>query len=148
MNKLEGLYPKDSSPCNCMNIRRATKAITQVYDSILAPSGVTITQMGILLTIKMQGVECNITKLAEALRSDRTTMNRNLKPLLTSGIVEIVAGKDARSRRPCLTDKGETTLTSALALWEQAQEQLSDYLGKDELTALRQTLAKIEALVP
>lgn len=148
MQKLEALYPKASSPCNCMNIRRATKAISQLYDNVLAPSGVTITQMGILLTVKNQGDSCNITSLAEALRTDRTTMNRNLKPLINAGLLAISFGKDARAKRPYLTQKGEESLAEALGLWSKAQELLADYLGQEELAKLRTTLARIEALVP
>jgi hypothetical protein len=36
------------TPCTCDTLRRATRAITAAYDAALAPSGLRITQFGIL----------------------------------------------------------------------------------------------------
>ncbi|WP_378956089.1 hypothetical protein [Pelosinus sp. sgz500959] len=42
------IYPKTPSVCNCLNIRRASRAVTQLYDQELKSSGLTIAQLGLL----------------------------------------------------------------------------------------------------
>lgn len=142
-----GKYPKGSSVCNCMNVRRASRAISQYYDDTLAPSGLTITQLGVLLQVKALG-NPGISELAEPFRIDRTTMNRNLKPLLEAGLIVIQVGTDARKKEVQLTDEGLSRMTHGALLWQQAQDSLEEYLGKNELKQLRAMLAKLEALVP
>jgi hypothetical protein len=39
--------------CVCGNLRRASTAITQFYDKQLVPSGITITQLGLLRIVKL-----------------------------------------------------------------------------------------------
>ena len=149
MSKSErlGLYPKPSSPCNCMNIRRASRAVSQFYDSVLEPGGITLNQFGMLNVIdNMQAP--GISQLAGEFRVDRTTMNRNLKPLLEKELICQRQGSDARRREIVLTGKGHAALQQGRKLWEEAQKALEDYLGADELKQLKSTLARLEALVP
>ncbi|MGM9539617.1 MarR family winged helix-turn-helix transcriptional regulator [Anaerovibrio sp.] len=146
-NEKTGLYPKPSSPCNCMNIRRASRAVSQFYDSMLEPGGITLNQFGMLNVI--DGMQApGISELAGEFRVDRTTMNRNLKPLLEKGLICQRQGSDARRREIVLTESGRTALLRGKELWDAAQKALEDYLGADELKQLKSTLSKLEALVP
>lgn len=147
MNNNLGKYPKSSSVCNCMNIRRASRAVSQFYDDTLAPSGLSITQLGMILEINSME-KPSISELANTFRIDRTTMNRNLKPLLEAGLVVLETGSDARKKEVCLTELGRQKMTHGTQLWQQAQEALTGYLGESNLIALRETLAKLEAIVP
>lgn len=142
-----GHFPKESNVCNCTNIRRASRALTQFYDECLSPSGLTVTRMGMLHQI-MGLKHPGISELAAAFRIDRTTMNRNLKALLADGLVILQAGRDARKKEVQLTELGTAKLQQAYGLWCQAQQDLEDYLGREELQQLRGSLAKLEALVP
>ena len=47
-----------------------------------------------------------------------------------------------------LTESGHSALQQGMKLWEDAQKALEDYLGADELKQLKNTLSKLEALVP
>lgn len=141
------LYPKTSSPCNCLNLRRATRAVTQFYDDCLEPCGLTITQLGVLRHI----AACTpptISAVAKRMRIDRTTLNRNLKPLLECGFIAIHPGADSRTRLITLTSSGQQAMDDGGRLWEQAQTSLQDYLGDSDLAKLSQLLLKLEALVP
>lgn len=149
MSKSEklGLYPKPSSPCNCMNIRRAARAVSQFYDSVLEPGGISLNQFGMLNVIdSMQSP--GISELAGEFRVDRTTMNRNLKPLLEKGLICQRQGSDARRKEIVLTESGHSALQRGMELWLEAQKSLELYLGADELKQLKSTLSKLEALVP
>ena len=141
------VYPKQSSPCTCMNVRRASRAVTQFYDEALKPCGLTIAQLSLLKHLAMTE-QITISDLAKNMRIDRTTLNRNMKPLADDGLIVISPGKDSRTRQVQLTDSGKTAHNKAWELWGKAQASIKDYLGEDELTQLVQLLSKVEALAP
>ena len=85
--------------------------------------------------------------LAKTMRIDRTTLNRNMKPLINAGLITVNSGEDLRSRQVMLTEAGKVALLSALALWSEAQESLEEYLGKAELDSFEKSLSKLELLI-
>ncbi|SMC53228.1 MarR family winged helix-turn-helix transcriptional regulator [Sporomusa malonica] len=147
MKQVVGNYPKSPSPCHCLNIRRASRAVTEFYERFLEPSGVKLTQYSLLRHLE-QVEPVTISELADIMRIDRTTLNRNMKPLIEAGLIEVNAGKDSRSRQVILTPAGRSTLTNATSLWDQAQESLQDYLGELEVEQFNFLISKLEALVP
>lgn len=141
------IYNKKSSPCNCLNIRRASQAITEVYDEFLAPSNLKIGQFSLLKHInELEPV--SVSDLARIIRLDRTTLVRNLKPLEEKGLVTDIASKGTRNRQLKLTDNGFETYKLAEQLWEKAQSFLVEYLGENNIDTFTALLSKIEALVP
>lgn len=141
------IYAKKSSPCNYLNIRRASHAITKIYDEFLTPSNLSINQFSIIKHINLLG-PINVSDLASIIRLDRTTLVRNLKPLEKNGFVEDISSEGTRSRQLKLTDKGIKTYKYAEELWQKAQIFLEEYLGKDNIDTFTSFLSKIEALVP
>lgn len=147
MKHIEQTYPKEPSICNCLNVRRASRAITQFYDEVLKPSGLTIAQLGMLRHLAVtEGT--TVGGLAKRMRIDRTTLNRNMKPLLESGFITIVPGEDSRTRQITLTEAGKEASARAWALWGEAQTALGEYLGGEDLVKLVKLMSKLEALVP
>jgi len=98
--------------CACANLRRAARAVTQLFDEALAPSGLRTTQFTLLVTSRLMG-ESTINELAERMAMDRTTLSRNLKPLVRSGLLEMQPGEDGRTRLVRLTPAGEKALEEA-----------------------------------
>ncbi|MDQ7095107.1 MarR family winged helix-turn-helix transcriptional regulator [Desulfosporosinus sp. PR] len=137
--------PKSLSPCHCLNIRRASRSVTQFYEKVLEPSKLKITQYSLLRNLEAVG-PATMSVLAKIMRIDRTTLNRNMKPLLAAGLITVNPGEDSRSRQVILTEAGRDTLLKTLELWDQAQALLEEYLGREELDSLEQSLAKLEAL--
>lgn len=138
--------PKASSPCHCLNIRRASRAVTQFYEQVLEPSGLKVTQYSLLRNLEM--VEpVSMSVLAKIMRIDRTTLNRNMKPLVNAGLITVNPGEDPRSRRVMITEVGKAALADAGELWNEAQAGLEDYLGVAELEGFEKLLSKLEALV-
>src|SRR2546428_13079260 len=68
------------SPCVCSTLRMVSRAVTQLYDDILRPSGLRGTQFSILATIARSG-EATLRQLEPALALDHTTLTRALTPL-------------------------------------------------------------------
>ena len=109
--------------CACRNVRQATRAVTQFYDEVLRPSGLRITQFTLLVGVAV-GEPVPITRLADALALDRTTLARDLKPLTERGLVEIAAGDDRRTRVVRLTRQGRDAIGRAYPLWQRAQARI------------------------
>jgi len=134
------------SPCHCLNIRRASRAVTQFYEKALEPSGLKVTQYSLLRNLElMESVSMSV--LAKIMRIDRTTLNRNLKPLMKAGLIKVHSGEDSRSRQVMLIEAGKEALVNALSLWDEAQASLEEYLGEAELNSFEKSLSKLEALV-
>ena len=133
--------------CACGRLRRATRALTQLYDDFLAPAGLRVTQFSLLRTLQRDGT-LRINELAARLLLDRTALSRNLDPLVDQGLVDIVRGHDARTREVAISRKGANALKAAMPHWERAQSEVMRHLGAAKLDALLSTLGQLEALHP
>ncbi len=130
------------SPCYCVTVRRAAQTVTQLYDTVLAPSGLKVTQFSLLRAVVRHG-PASISTLAAAVYLDRTTLGRNLHVLEREGLVSFASGDDLRERMVQLTGKGEAALAATAPLWEQAQAMVREALGKEQLEALTNLLAQL-----
>ncbi|MFQ5520815.1 MAG: MarR family winged helix-turn-helix transcriptional regulator [Candidatus Methylomirabilia bacterium] len=131
--------------CACANLRRAARAVTQLYDEALRPTGLRVTQLTLLVAARrLEPV--TVTRLAEATVMDRTTLTRDLKPLEREGFIRIEPGGDRRVREVTLTDQGRKALARALPLWEKAQSRVATGLGQARLRRLLSDLSATVAL--
>lgn len=128
---------KWQSSCVCFNLRRAARAVSQIYDEALAASGIKITQFSLLRAVE-RNEPAAITALAEELDLDRTTMARNLAPLERDGMVVLAAGSDQRVTEVRLTAKGRATVARAYPLWEKAQAEIARRLPAGRIDQLRE----------
>lgn len=139
------LYKKQPSICNCINLRRASQALTEVYDEYLKPSGLKISQFSVLKHIKkLEPV--SVSELALKMRLDRTTLVRNLKSMEERGFISDISIKGTRNRQLKLTESGLGIFETGEQLWLEAQSFLEQYLGIDDMNTLTGLLSKIEAL--
>src|SRR5262250_3441064 len=83
------------SPCVCSTLRMVSRAVTQLYDDILRPSGLRVTQFSILGAIARLG-EANLRQLEHMLAIDQTTLTRSLKLLERDRAIERVPHADGR----------------------------------------------------
>jgi DNA-binding MarR family transcriptional regulator len=86
-----------------------------------------------------------ISRLADQMLLDRTTLNRNLKPLEREGLIRSGHGKDLRTRTLDLTPEGVDLLQRALPLWLEAQSAIIDIMG-GRMQRLGNDLAVLEKL--
>jgi DNA-binding MarR family transcriptional regulator len=131
--------------CACGNLRRASRAMTQRYDTILAPSGLTTPQFSLLAHLARLG-PMTVGNLAQRMVMDRTTLTRDLTPLTREGYVTIDAGEDRRTRVAKITPAGEAALARARPLWQQAQTSIITAFGQERFTNLVAELGDITAL--
>jgi DNA-binding MarR family transcriptional regulator len=131
--------------CACANLRKAARVVTQLFDAALAPSGLKATQFTLLVTSRLSG-EATINGLAERMAMDRTTLSRNLKPLVRKGLLEVSPGEDSRTRLVRITPEGERALNEAYPMWRTAQEEVVRALGKERYEALLGDVGQAVAL--
>jgi DNA-binding MarR family transcriptional regulator len=135
-------------PCACGRLRRATRALTQLYDDAMAPSGLRVTQFSLLRALERDG-PARISDLAARTLLDRTALSRNLDPLIERQLVAVTPGHDdARTREIALTAKGTHALKRAQPYWKRAQEDVARRIGQPKLDALITILAELESLHP
>lgn len=121
--------------CICTKLRQASRAVTQHYDTLMAGTGIRATQL-VLLVALAQAPEVPLSKLAEVLVMDRTTLTRNLAPLLRDGLAKEHATDDARVKTFALTARGSKVLEEALPAWKKAQQQILRSLEPKDVDAL------------
>lgn len=125
--------------CAFFKIRKASRIITQVYDHYLKPTGLAPTQFSLLVALSIWG-PVPVSRLADALVMDRTTLSRNLKPLEREGLIQGARGPDRRTRTMELTAAGRQVLELGIPLWEKAQAHMARQLGPEAWRSLTQTL--------
>ena len=134
----------DSAECTCFRLRGLTRRVTQLYDQMLAPSGLSVTQYSVIAHVRRRETSPpTVTELARDLFTDRTTLTRNLQPLLKEGLIEVAAGTDDRSKAILLTRRGEAAYRAARPLWKQAQRLLRERLGETRLAALHELIGAV-----
>jgi DNA-binding MarR family transcriptional regulator len=134
---------KQKTPCNCTALRKATRRVSQLYDSALEPCGLRTTQRAILSQIARTGPP-PVGELADALVMDRGALTHNLKPLERDGLVEIrVDPDDRRNRLIALTKAGRAKLAESEPLWQRAQDGFEAAFGAAKSATLRKALEHI-----
>jgi DNA-binding MarR family transcriptional regulator len=127
----------------CGSLRRAARALTQVYQDQLRPFGLRSSQFTILQVISRTG-ELTQGKLGEILAMDSTSLTRTLAVMLRQGWLTQRRGEDRRERWIGMSRAGEKKLNDALPAWEKVQRRLRRQLGPQsskQLMQLTQQLA-------
>ena len=137
---------KRTFPCYCTTLRYAAQTLTEVYDRVLAPSGLKVTQYVLLESILEGEAEQSITDLAQKLGSDRSTIGRNARILVRDGLVSLSRGSDRREHTVHLTEKGREAVSLAYPLWQKAQTAVAETLGQDQLKMLKTLLSQLEEM--
>jgi DNA-binding MarR family transcriptional regulator len=106
--------------CHCYALRRAARLVTQHYDRLMRPSGLRATQFTLLVALAEAG-PMPLTRLADRLGLERTSLTRNLKPLAAKEWVALAVEADRRVRIAAITAAGKAKVQAALPLWRKAQ---------------------------
>lgn len=132
--------------CTCFNVRRASRAVTQFYDDIMVTSGIKATQFTMLGAVALMG-PASVSRLAEHLALDRTTLTRNLKVLAEQGLITISAGEDRRERVVKLSGDGQDAIARATPVWREAQDTLIDRFGEERWRRMIDDMNDLGALI-
>jgi DNA-binding MarR family transcriptional regulator len=133
--------------CTCFKLRKLTRAMSRLYDQHLATVGLKTTQYSVLANAARAALP--VAELAELLGLERTTLTRNLKPLIDAGWVTLMAGADSRQRIVTISPAGRDKVKQAHVAWRRAQTEFETLMGRDTVRALHQQLeATMTQLTP
>jgi DNA-binding MarR family transcriptional regulator len=138
--------PLPRNACTCGSLRKASRRISQFYDTALAPVGIKSTQYSILSEVDRGSLEGPVTmcELATAMVMDRSTLGHNLKPLERDDLVILrLSADDRRKRYVELTKKGRLMLRKSRRLWQHAEGRFESIFGKKPAAELRAVLLSI-----
>ncbi len=134
------------STCTCGSLRRASRRLSQFYDTALAPVGIKLTQYSILSELERRDPDGPISMfvLAEAMVMDRSTVGHNLRPMERDALLVLTVAKDDKRKRYVeLTKKGKSTLRRARILWRRAEDRVDEVFGCQPVAELRAALLNI-----
>ncbi len=135
-------------PQGCTNIklRQLMRRIAKHYDDEVGKTGLKGTQYSLLSYVLKLGPIAP-GELARAMKIDASTLTRNLKPLVASGLLALDAGADARSRIVSITDAGREKRQEAQRRWKVAQTGINQMLGNERVIALHALIDESLALL-
>ena len=125
-----------SLPCYCATLRQTARAVTAMYEEVLAGSGLHATQYTALQVLS-RVPNLTTTELADAIGIDQTTATRTLALIRKAGLAIDSPGADRRERCWALTSLGETTLERLTPRWQAAQAAFEKQLGRNEAAKLK-----------
>src|SRR5258707_5878686 len=110
-----------SMSCACTSLRKASRALSRIYDEALAPAGLTVAQLGVLRAIGRGATDGEpLSRLAEALVMDRTSLYRALSSMVKMGWLHIKDGPKGRTKVVRLSKAGARAAADAAEYWESA----------------------------
>jgi DNA-binding MarR family transcriptional regulator len=135
-----GVDIRDVAGCTCLQLRRAGRVATQIFDTHLQAAGLTIGQFGVMARIygcSLWRPPLTMKELSNAIGMDPTTLNRTLKPLEAQELVSTTPDhRDRRARCIHLTMSGRERLAQAMPLWRAADDELRRTMGAETILAL------------
>jgi DNA-binding MarR family transcriptional regulator len=131
-----------ATPCLCNALRRASRAVTRLYDQELRGVGLRPTQYSLLSLLQRAG-EVRQGDLGPLTVLDETTLTRTVRPLVDRGWVAVREGNDRRERLVSITAAGTAKLAKARPAWERAQERLQSSLPKGVWENLMRILPEV-----
>lgn len=142
-----------SVSCACHNLRRASRAMTQLFDAHFEEIGLKATQFTVLSALAWsENKPLPIGELAEMLVLDQSSLSRNLAVLERLGLIKLEPSPtDRRERIVILTRSGKSTLARGYPIWKKAQSAVADALKEDleeQLKTLRRLTRTAQDLRP
>lgn len=128
--------------CVCARVRTAARLVTRAYDDMLRPAGIEASQLAVLAAVASDEM-ASIAALSKVLCMDRTTLSRNLRPLIAQKLVTLTETGTGRSRSARITRTGEAKLKAAVPHWRKAQLALTEQAGAHHLAALNAQLLQL-----
>ncbi|MCG3719707.1 MarR family winged helix-turn-helix transcriptional regulator [Aliarcobacter butzleri] len=136
---------KKTSICHCTNMRQISRKITNIYDEFLKPSNLNVTQYSVLSNLKrVQPIKMN--DFSKVVKLDRTTLVRNLKPLINLSLIEIKSIDKSKAQLLELSQKGIELQNEGYKYWQKAQEYIEQTINHAELEIFYTIVKKMESL--
>jgi DNA-binding MarR family transcriptional regulator len=134
--------------CPAFRVRQASRVLAKLFDEELAPFGLLSSQLPVLSAVALfedSGVP--MSRLAQVLLMDRTTLTRSIRPLERAGLLRVARSpEDARTKVVVITRSGERMIETIFPVWERVLKQVKKSLGAEILIDLHARLDRVIAL--
>lgn len=125
-------------------LRRANRAVTHLYDSILSPTGVKATQVAILQRIRQHG-EIAQWQLADTFGVSDESLSRRLATLRSAGlVVHRISNHNHKERIYQLTSAGSQKCEEVLRCWRRAEDRLRKTIGNDRWNLFLEIIGELD----
>lgn len=132
-------------PCTCTTVRTTSRSLARTYEAALQETELNVTQLAVLRAVdRMQGQP--LSRVADALSMERTSMYRALATMDRHGWVSLHDGPDSRSRSARITTKGRGVLDQAAEPWETVQTEIVRRFGRRRWQALVTELDELKGI--
>ena len=119
--KLTGI--EETRGCHCLAARMRARELTRLYNAALRPYRLRATQFSVLAALAQTG-PLPISKLADLLGLERTTLTRIARVMERDDRLSIAQGEDERIRVLDITSEGNRVLAAALPAWKGIQNEI------------------------
>src|SRR5215469_7105836 len=86
--------------CIALRLRLLNRVGTSLYDEVLRPLDVKVSQLNLLVVTAKLGL-AQPAKVCDLLQLDTSTLSRNVERMQAKGWLEVVPGEDARRQPFC-----------------------------------------------
>ena len=123
------------SACTDTKAHQLARLIRQHYDAELSKVGLRITQYRLLMEVLAHG-PVRPCDLAEKMALSPSTLTRTLKPLISTGWVDLGPGTDGRTRSVRITAAGRGKCAEGMPHWSVAQAKVHQLIGSRKVSEL------------
>jgi DNA-binding MarR family transcriptional regulator len=131
-----------SLQCPCAAVRRASRAVTQLYDTVLAPIGLKCTQFTVLRILSEQGPTPQ-WRIAQENGIAVETLSRRLAALRSKGLIGLEVSGSRGEHVYSLTPQGARMYAAAMPYWQRAHERLLLVSGEGDLQVFISALDRV-----
>jgi DNA-binding MarR family transcriptional regulator len=137
----DDLIDEITENCLLTRTRQISRVVTALYDQELRPHGLNSKQFSLLVMILQRG-PLSRAELGRENHQDRSTLTRNLQPLILQGwVAEITTAEGGRTRPLSITAQGRRLLRTAAPAWRTAQDKGRALLGTAGMHAIKSIAA-------
>ncbi|HDR3017808.1 MarR family winged helix-turn-helix transcriptional regulator [Pseudomonas aeruginosa] len=122
--------------CTVALTQNLGRILTQMEDAQLSEVGLTGRQLRLLETAALAG-PLPIGGLAALLHLDRSTLSRNIQPLLRAGWLGRSSGRDRRKNLISITEAGSELRERSEPFRQRAEQEIESRLGLENCEALK-----------
>ena len=147
-SKTQSVQSRDveTSICACTVLRKASRAVAREYEMAFSKAGLTATQYAILRALQREG-EMPLSRLADLLVMERTSLYRAIRPLQKQGLVKTRGTTDQRVKEIVLMAAGLRKIRAAYPHWLDAQRAFLKQVGAPHWERMAAELSAVTAIM-
>lgn len=121
--------------CIAFRVRALNRVVTNLYDAVLQPFGITVNQATMLIMLSVVG-KAGPGRIGQVLIMEKSTVSRNLDRMKKQGWIEAAGIDGGKEQIVSVTARGRKMLASFHPAWVKAQKRAEQLLGEKGVSAV------------